>query len=497
MTVLSRITECGHPGPVYAKNKCQKCYNRDWYHEDKYGNGFTPRVPTCHPNRKHQALGLCSTCYERERLAAIDKRATCHPSKKNFACGLCSACYEKSPHKRRATCHPALPAHVGDLCKTCYARDYREANPEKHRAALDVAKAKRKAAKVPKPPKVIKVPECGHPERKVHAKNQCRQCYVADRKAINGNAPCHNDRPLYAAGKCQQCYLADFDTTKKKRATCHPDLPHQARGLCAPCYFRDQVSKRATKATCHPERAHCANGLCRQCDSKARLAAMPASTCHPDRLSVNTRGWCSACDQRFRSYGVTPQDFAAAMVAQQGACPLCRNKFKSVGVVDHDHNTNRVRSLLCTPCNTKIGHLEKYRYDLDRVFDYCDNVTLTRTVVYTGNLKRDSLTIASFTSNPHYDRYRKHGIAEVDFLAALEAQGGCCYWCRKLFKGSRGTHVDHCHKTGRIRSLLCAGCNTLMGAMELIRHDIPRLLAYCDAAVFGEAAVGGPTTPGA
>jgi hypothetical protein len=55
------------------------------------------------------------------------------------------------------------------------------------------------------------------------------------------------------------------------------------------------------------------------------------------------------------------------------------------------------------------------------------------------------------------DRY---GIKESTFLAILESQGGGCGICgRKRKKGEPNLHVDHCHKTGIIRGVLCKRCN--------------------------------------
>lgn len=48
----------------------------------------------------------------------------------------------------------------------------------------------------------------------------------------------------------------------------------------------------------------------------------------------------------------------------------------------------------------------------------------------------------------------------------LSSQGGVCKICGRPDTGrinTRRLFVDHCHKTGRVRGILCYKCNTLIG----------------------------------
>lgn len=65
------------------------------------------------------------------------------------------------------------------------------------------------------------------------------------------------------------------------------------------------------------------------------------------------------------------------------------------------------------------------------------------------------------------------GITEADYDAMLHDQGGCCALCGADNPGREGRWpVDHDHRTGRIRGLLCHPCNQGIG---LLRDD-PHLL---------------------
>ena len=63
----------------------------------------------------------------------------------------------------------------------------------------------------------------------------------------------------------------------------------------------------------------------------------------------------------------------------------------------------------------------------------------------------------------------QYGLTEQDWLLMYEHQGGKCPVCRKDLRREMGgigktPAVDHCHRTGLIRGLLCRlPCNYVMG----------------------------------
>lgn len=69
-----------------------------------------------------------------------------------------------------------------------------------------------------------------------------------------------------------------------------------------------------------------------------------------------------------------------------------------------------------------------------------------------------------------YHLKRTFGITLKEYEAMLAAQGGGCAICGANPPNGRRLHVDHCHVTSRVRGLLCAGCNTKVGAAESSLH---------------------------
>lgn len=56
---------------------------------------------------------------------------------------------------------------------------------------------------------------------------------------------------------------------------------------------------------------------------------------------------------------------------------------------------------------------------------------------------------------------RKYGVTQVDYDTMFSAQQGRCAICQK--EQPKSFDVDHDHRTGRVRGLLCTNCNLMIG----------------------------------
>ncbi len=99
-------------------------------------------------------------------------------------------------------------------------------------------------------------------------------------------------------------------------------------------------------------------------------------TKHREKLNRLSREWRAKNPERVRasnlkhSFGLTVDEYDRLLEVQGGLCAICGKKC-STGKrlsVDHDHDTGRVRGLLCMKCNLIIGHAN-------------DSVTLLRAVI--------------------------------------------------------------------------------------------------------------------
>jgi hypothetical protein len=82
------------------------------------------------------------------------------------------------------------------------------------------------------------------------------------------------------------------------------------------------------------------------------------------------------------------------------------------------------------------------------------------------------------------DMKRLFGISEEQYQAMLKAQKGVCAICAQpeqvsiLTGKPRRLAVDHDHETKRVRSLLCANCNSALGLFKENPSYLSQAIVY-------------------
>jgi hypothetical protein len=84
-------------------------------------------------------------------------------------------------------------------------------------------------------------------------------------------------------------------------------------------------------------------------------------------------------------------------------------------------------------------------------------------------------------TNPNYHRdtylQSTYGISQEQYDLMLEQQDGKCAICHYPPEDGSVLHIDHCHKSGKLRKLLCSYCNQALG---LFRDDAERIAAAAE-----------------
>lgn len=85
----------------------------------------------------------------------------------------------------------------------------------------------------------------------------------------------------------------------------------------------------------------------------------------------------------------------------------------------------------------------------------------------------------------HGARYRS-GMSLETIAAMYATQGGLCAICRAVEPVGKRTHLDHNHRTMRIRGLLCQNCNMALGMLHDDLDVVRAMVAYLEADLAAE-----------
>lgn len=163
-------------------------------------------------------------------------------------------------------------------------------------------------------------------------------------------------------------------------------------------------------------------------------------------------------------------------------CPKCNKQFvdwtcrnrtfcsRKCAGIDENMDINAPRK--CTKCG-------KLKEPKEFCVDSTKKITGRRPDCKECNYKR-SVEWGRKNKFKHYwytAKYR-YNLTEEQYHAMMSDQNGKCAICKKTppYKRHRKTtirlHIDHCHKTNKVRGLLCTKCNSALG---LFGDDIEKM----------------------
>ncbi len=89
---------------------------------------------------------------------------------------------------------------------------------------------------------------------------------------------------------------------------------------------------------------------------------------NPDKVKLAARK-----RDLLRKFNITIEEYDMLYEKQKGLCAICEEPEKENNkrlAVDHNHDTGKVRGLLCRACNTGIGLLQEKRELLEKAIKY-------------------------------------------------------------------------------------------------------------------------------
>ncbi len=112
--------------------------------------------------------------------------------------------------------------------------------------------------------------------------------------------------------------------------------------------------------------------------SRNREKAARYRVVHPGRAREASHKWADADPERVRranyrhKYGITLNEYEDILKRQGGVCAICGhiNENGTVLFVDHNHETGKIRSLLCRNCNLALGYAKDDIGTLAKMIEY-------------------------------------------------------------------------------------------------------------------------------
>ena len=188
----------------------------------------------------------------------------------------------------------------------------------------------------------------------------------------------------------------------------------------------------------------------------AVVVTRPCSVEDCDRKHV-ARGWCKRHYRSWQQHGdpLAAADRSQVFTDTHKLCPDC-GETKLLAEFSPDSATSSGRATYCKRCQCKRASAGLKRRTTEQIEQ--------------ARLRRRRRTVE-----------RGYGITLEQYDAILAAQGGGCV-CGARHPGGRWRHfhVDHDHATGRVRGVLCHGCNTALGLADEDPHRLRVLADYLE-----------------
>lgn len=170
----------------------------------------------------------------------------------------------------------------------------------------------------------------------------------------------------YVKNQGSVCSVEGCEDPAKCKKMCLPHHQmHTRRGTTEPYAFQSPTSR-----------------VCSECKIEKPITAYYTSGKLKSGLTRYTSA-CKACRHESQrkyylpsKYGITEDQYNQMLLDQEGVCAICKggNKFKKPWnlAVDHDHDTGKVRGLLCQACNRTLGLIGESVNALRAAADYLE-----------------------------------------------------------------------------------------------------------------------------
>lgn len=146
----------------------------------------------------------------------------------------------------------------------------------------------------------------------------------------------------------------------------------------------------------------------------------------------------------------------------------CWHEFSRLSALKYANSVNRRGSKQCKLCGKtrKLIYFPQSKASISGYYSYC--YECKRGINRLQDEKRKLSTDRKMKSRKAYLK-RTYNLTAEQYENLEKSQDGGCAICGGLAR----LNIDHCHKTGNVRGLLCSNCNRGLG---MFADDKSRLL---------------------
>ncbi len=178
------------------------------------------------------------------------------------------------------------------------------------------------------------------------------------------------------------------------------------------------------------------------------------------------RGWCAKHYQSWRTKGA-PVSSSAPHRGKPCTVEDCDQPNRGNGYCLKHYTRLRRRGSTDLIPRPVVHHLS----DVDK-----ENLTGVCVLCGPVEIKRVGKNQQRLVCKPSYNlgqklierksRLKEFGLTLEDYELMMKEQDGVCYLCKKECATGRSLAMDHSHKTGKLRRLLCSNCNRGLGNFQ-------------------------------
>jgi hypothetical protein len=199
--------------------------------------------------------------------------------------------------------------------------------------------------------------------------------------------------------------------------------------------------------------------ICGKCKQEKDSALFSASQLNRNK-NRHGKPLCKTCVSE--SLSSTRKKLQARIDA--GETVLCRKCQIPLSVNNYYSNTNR-----CSDCCKKdVATIRKMRINADKLRiprQCCACKKMKQGTGIDGFVAGQPRCKACNRELQLENRAKKYGLTK-DQVLALFGETPTCGICKKTINKSKAIHIDHCHKTGNVRGILCNTCNVGIGFLK-------------------------------